>query len=158
MQRFTKAREYLAKERLPTEKSEAVVKMCCICLVILMTALCCLAVYGYRMLMGREIPFIIGLVTIAISTFAALVLISSQPENKSSVYFRVPLVPWLPALSLFLNIYLIILLDRASWIRFGIWLFIGESILSIINASINQSINQSINRSIDQSINQSITI
>lgn len=39
---------------------------------------------------------------------------------------QVPLVPLLPALSIFINIYLMIMLDYYTWIRFGIWMLLGE--------------------------------
>jgi hypothetical protein len=41
---------------------------------------------------------------------------------------QVPLVPIVPALSVFINLYLRLVLDVYTWIRFGIWLAIGKSV------------------------------
>lgn len=41
---------------------------------------------------------------------------------------QVPLVPIIPALSIFINLYLMLVLDVYTWIRFGVWLAIGKFI------------------------------
>lgn len=41
------------------------------------------------------------------------------------VYLKVPLVPIIPALSILVNIYLMLMLDPNTWIRFGVWMLIG---------------------------------
>jgi len=40
----------------------------------------------------------------------------------------VPLVPWLPGISILINIYLMIKLDILTWVRFSIWIAIGLAI------------------------------
>lgn len=35
------------------------------------------------------------------------------------------MVPWLPGLSIFINVYLMVRLDVMTWVRFGIWIAIG---------------------------------
>ncbi|CAH1396708.1 unnamed protein product [Nezara viridula] len=51
-----------------------------------------------------------------------------QPSDARNLHFKVPLVPILPALSIFINIYLMISLAMITWIQFGIWLLIGLAI------------------------------
>ncbi|VVC45896.1 Hypothetical protein CINCED_3A021817 [Cinara cedri] len=48
-----------------------------------------------------------------------------QPQSSKRPLFVVPWVPFVPCLSVVLNIYLMTLLDSATWVRFIIWLFIG---------------------------------
>ena len=36
-----------------------------------------------------------------------------------------PLVPYLPLISVFVNFYLMLVLNIQTWIRFGIWMAIG---------------------------------
>lgn len=40
---------------------------------------------------------------------------------------KVPIVPFLPGISVFINIYLMLMLDYYTWIRFGIWMVLGEN-------------------------------
>lgn len=54
-----------------------------------------------------------------------LLLMSIQPRETAEAPFKVPFVPLLPAISIFVNIYLMLMLDVYTWIRFGIWMGIG---------------------------------
>lgn len=40
--------------------------------------------------------------------------------------FQVPLVPFLPAFSIIINIYLMLMLDVMTWVRFLVWMLVGE--------------------------------
>ncbi|KAL2748865.1 cationic amino acid transporter 3 [Vespula maculifrons] len=68
------------------------------------------------------VPIII-LVTALIST---LIFIYLQPSSDKKLAFSVPLVPFLPAISILINIYLMMMLDMMTWIRFLIWMIIGK--------------------------------
>lgn len=43
-----------------------------------------------------------------------------------SVTRQVPLLPFIPVISMFVNVYLMMQLDRGTWIRFAIWMVLGE--------------------------------
>ena len=51
-----------------------------------------------------------------------------QPRNQEALTFRTPFVPFLPALAIFVNIYLMMKLSLATWIRFLVWLSVGLAI------------------------------
>lgn len=43
-----------------------------------------------------------------------------------SVTRQVPLLPFIPVVSMFVNVYLMMQLDRGTWVRFAIWMVLGE--------------------------------
>lgn len=44
---------------------------------------------------------------------------------ESTLSSQVPLLPFLPVASLFINIYLMMQLDKGTWMRFAIWMALG---------------------------------
>lgn len=55
-------------------------------------------------------------------------IIWRQPQAKEKLSFTVPLLPILPILSSFCNIYLMCELSVGTWLRFGVWMVIGSVI------------------------------
>lgn len=45
--------------------------------------------------------------------------------NTRLLEFKVPFMPWIPILALFVNVSLMLQLDRLTWYRFIVWLVIG---------------------------------
>nr|XP_018902719.1 PREDICTED: high affinity cationic amino acid transporter 1-like isoform X1 [Bemisia tabaci] len=64
------------------------------------------------------------IITVSVMIFL-LISISLQPTSLISLQFKVPFVPILPAISIMFNVYLMLLLDLATWIRFVSWLSVG---------------------------------
>ena len=50
------------------------------------------------------------------------------PIDTQKLAFKVPLVPLLPNLSIFINLYLMLKLSPATWVRFTVWMTIGTTI------------------------------
>ncbi|CAI4232965.1 unnamed protein product [Auanema sp. JU1783] len=67
------------------------------------------------------LDFSIGLII----SLAPLLFITLHHQNSVSLSFRVPLVPLLPATSMFLNIAMMVHLSVLTWVRLFIWLTIG---------------------------------
>ncbi|CAG9562213.1 unnamed protein product [Danaus chrysippus] len=65
---------------------------------------------------------IVGAALVVFTLFA----ISRQPVSEKKLAFSVPLVPWLPGVSVLLNVYLMLNLDHATWIRFAVWIAAGD--------------------------------
>ncbi|MEQ2177994.1 hypothetical protein GOODEAATRI_009460, partial [Goodea atripinnis] len=76
------------------------------------------------------------LATIVSGIFAALMaflfaleaLVDLMSIGTLLAYSLVPFLPWLPLFSVFVNIYLMMQLDKATWCRFSVWMISGFAI------------------------------
>ena len=57
----------------------------------------------------------------------SLTYISSQPRNSATFPFMVPGVPIIPALSIFFNVLLLVMLNQWTYIRFSVWMALGKN-------------------------------
>lgn len=72
-------------------------------------------------------PGIIVVLTVVLAVLLlTLFVIGRQPVADIELSFKVPLVPFIPCLSVLMNIYLMFQLDSNTWIRFAVWLAIGK--------------------------------
>ncbi|EDW79210.1 uncharacterized protein Dwil_GK12893 [Drosophila willistoni] len=68
---------------------------------------------------------IVSLSLVGVVLILICIVIGMQPVSSIELTFKVPLVPFVPCLSVFVNLYLMFQLDLFTWIRFLIWIFIG---------------------------------
>ena len=52
-------------------------------------------------------------------------MLGMDSQDPSALSFSVPLVPWLPAASVLINIFLTTKLSWQTWIRFSVWMAFG---------------------------------
>lgn len=64
-------------------------------------------------------------IMLVVAMISILLLISRQPTAERVNSFTVPFTPWLPGLSIVINVYLMIKLDYMTWVRFIVWITIG---------------------------------
>lgn len=118
---------------------------------VLVCVFCVVAVQG-----GFQIWALAVLVFLAVVCFVITLLIWQQPESMTKLSFKVkreyacthrvsyypfavvcnvrcfrvfsqvPLLPFLPVLSMFINVYLMMQLGKGTWMRFAIWMVIGK--------------------------------
>ncbi|XP_030600023.1 high affinity cationic amino acid transporter 1 [Archocentrus centrarchus] len=62
---------------------------------------------------------------IAVFCLILIIIIWRQPQSRTKLAFKVPLVPLVPVVSMFVNVYLMMQLDRGTWLRFGVWMLLG---------------------------------
>lgn len=54
------------------------------------------------------------------------IIIWRQPQDMSIQTFKAPFIPFLPIVSVFINIYMMTTLTEVTWIRFLVWFAIGN--------------------------------
>ena len=67
---------------------------------------------------------VVSLVLLSIIVMCTI-LTAFLPSANDKLSFQVPLVPFLPNLSIFINLYLMLKLSLATWCRFLIWMTLG---------------------------------
>ncbi|XP_058829404.1 cationic amino acid transporter 2-like isoform X2 [Topomyia yanbarensis] len=111
--------------RIPSHISTSVVAILVTLYCLVSLALSLTIYYAKQSLYDLE-PWAITLTGTLLGLLLILLLLMSiQPRETADAPFKVPLVPLLPAISIFVNIYLMLMLDVYTWIRFGIWMGIG---------------------------------
>lgn len=109
----------------PSEHSSSVVNMSTGFLVILVCIVSYLTTYHGSSILGLEL-WILAALSVSMFLFGGCVfLICRQPQTTKKVSFMVPLLPFLPILSIFVNIYLMVQLSGDTWVRFSVWMAVG---------------------------------
>lgn len=117
---FTPGNLLFPRNEEPSRLSGFTVNICTSVLGVLVCVFCVVAVQG-----GFQVWALVVLAILAVVCFIITMLIWRQPESKTKLSFKVPLLPFLPVLSMFVNVYLMMQLDRGTWLRFAIWMAIG---------------------------------
>uniref|UniRef100_A0A672Z1U0 Cationic amino acid transporter C-terminal domain-containing protein n=1 Tax=Sphaeramia orbicularis TaxID=375764 RepID=A0A672Z1U0_9TELE len=107
----------------PSEHSSSVVN---ISVVLMVCVISYFTTYHTGPIINMEV-WILALLCVCLLIFGGSVfMISRQPQTNKKVSFMVPLLPFLPILSIFVNIYLMVQLSGDTWIRFSVWMAVGE--------------------------------
>ncbi|XP_067659172.1 high affinity cationic amino acid transporter 1-like isoform X1 [Haliotis asinina] len=112
----------------PTRISGRLTSYCVGFLLLSICAFCAVLIYAASELEQYSWWAIVMAVMFGSAVLMAVIVVWRQPQNKSKLWFKVPGLPWVPALSAFINIYLMMKLSVPTWIRFGVWMFIGFAI------------------------------
>ncbi|KAG7257698.1 hypothetical protein CRUP_019193 [Coryphaenoides rupestris] len=104
----------------PTATSGFTVKVCTSVLGVLVLVFCVIAVHG-----GLATWSLFVLIVIALLIFAITLIVWKQPDCKAKLAFKVPLLPFVPVASMLINVYLMMQLDKGTWLRFSIWMVLG---------------------------------
>ncbi|XP_047210242.1 cationic amino acid transporter 2 isoform X2 [Girardinichthys multiradiatus] len=109
----------------PSEKSSSVVNMSIGVLVLIVCVISYLTTYHFNSVIGLEV-WILALLSVCLLIFSFCVfMVCRQPQTTKKVSFMVPFLPFLPILSIFVNIYLMVQLSGDTWIRFSVWMAAG---------------------------------
>ncbi|KAF5895939.1 high affinity cationic amino acid transporter 1-like, partial [Clarias magur] len=116
---FTLSNLLFPKNAEPSRLSGFTVNICTSVIGVLVCIFCIVAVQGSFQVWSLVMLGVLA----ALCLFLSLV-IWRQPESKTKLSFKVPLLPFLPVLSMFINVYLMMQLDKGTWMRFAIWMVI----------------------------------
>ncbi|XP_078737287.1 high affinity cationic amino acid transporter 1-like isoform X1 [Lampetra fluviatilis] len=115
----------LPESQIPTATSSHIVNICVFIVGLTILLLSVVLANWPQALMDRQ-PQVVAPVVLLMAVLAACtVTIWRQPQSHTKISFMVPLLPVLPVLSVFVNIYLMMQLDAGTWARFSVWMLIG---------------------------------
>ncbi|XP_045019462.1 cationic amino acid transporter 3 isoform X1 [Bubalus bubalis] len=110
---------------IPTQKSGQIVYGCAFLLVLLLIILSLvLAQWPSQVFSGDSVLTTVAVLLLLLIT-GVTAIIWRQPQDPSPLYFKVPALPVLPLVSIFVNIYLMMQITSGAWVQFGIWNAIG---------------------------------
>lgn len=107
----------------PNQLSSNIVKLCILLFAIVTPFFC--------VLIDAEKNWLVytGVAVTGICLLVLVLIIDRQPKVESSeLNIKVPAIPILPLISIFMNLYLMCQLEHKTWIRFAIWIAIGYAI------------------------------
>ena len=111
----------------PTPLSGWVVYVCSSLLVLLLTLLC-LVLAQWPVLPSGDPVWISVVVVLLMLIIGITGVIWRQPQSSSRLPFKVPALPLLPLLSIFVNVCLMMQMTADTWARFGVSMLIGFAI------------------------------
>ncbi|OWK16451.1 hypothetical protein Celaphus_00004858, partial [Cervus elaphus hippelaphus] len=110
---------------IPTQESGQIIYGCTLLLVLLLTILSLiLAQWPSQVFSGDPVLTTVAVLLLLLIT-GVTVIIWRQPQDPTALYFKVPVLPVLPLVSIFVNIYLMMLITHRTWTQFGVWNAIG---------------------------------
>ncbi|XP_030888452.1 cationic amino acid transporter 3 isoform X2 [Leptonychotes weddellii] len=113
---------------VPTPLSGQVVYVCSSLVALLLTLLCLvLAQWPVPLLSGDPVwTAVVVLLLMLITGITGVIW--RQPQSSTPLHFKVPALPLLPLMSIFVNVYLMMQMTAGTWARFGVWMLIGFAI------------------------------
>lgn len=112
----------------PTEETSFRATVCICVTSVLFVFASALAIWGQDAILAHQGWAIFLACLIGVLILVTVMYLFRQPRNDTPLPFMVPFVPWIPLLSIFVNIFLMLKLSYLTWIRFAVWMVIGKSI------------------------------
>ncbi|XP_030603983.1 cationic amino acid transporter 2-like [Archocentrus centrarchus] len=108
-----------------TSKNVNILTIIILFLVIVLSVLLSEALDSLR---KQEVWSVLLVCVLVLTLVFAVVIIRRQPQSRTKAAFMVPCVPVIPVLSVLINIYLMVQLERDTWASYAVWMAIGLSI------------------------------
>ncbi|KAG8445188.1 hypothetical protein GDO86_010095 [Hymenochirus boettgeri] len=109
----------------PTVATGRTVTICVMLLFVLILIFCSFIIFAADYIYDQAWWSILLVVMMVLLLCALIFVIVQQPENPKKLPYMAPCVPFVPALAMLVNVYLMLKLSSVTWIRFAIWCFVG---------------------------------
>ncbi|XP_059041878.1 cationic amino acid transporter 3-like [Mustela lutreola] len=124
IEKLTLRRLFFPGSPTPTPLSGQIVYVCSSLLVLLLILLCLVLAHWPSLLSGDPVP--VSMVVLLLVLITGITgVIWRQPQSSTRLQFKVPAVPLLPLLSIFVNVCLMMQMSAVTWAWFGVWMLIG---------------------------------
>ncbi|RDD40516.1 Cationic amino acid transporter 2 [Trichoplax sp. H2] len=124
-------RQFLTSQRsssVPTVQTSRAVTTATMLIIVFSFCLFAVLIHGYQELRNGNGWLILLVIIFTVIVIFAILGVAFQPQSHVVIPFKAPLLPFMPILSIMANIYLMLMLQPVTWIRFVIWLAIGFAI------------------------------
>lgn len=118
--RFTVKNLLFPSNTEPSPLSGFAVNICTSILGVLVCVFSVVAVQGRLAVWSVSV-----LAVVMVACLIVIFIVWRQPQSKVKLAFKVPLLPFVPVISMFINVYLMMQLDKGTWMRFAIWMVLG---------------------------------
>ncbi|GAA6087053.1 cationic amino acid transporter 2-like isoform X1 [Tachysurus ichikawai] len=116
---------FLNPPSYPTKETSNTVIICTVFNFFLVVVLTVLLSKAITSLLQLEVWSLVCVSVILFVMLLNTLVIWRQPQNPTKAAFMVPFLPLLPVVSTFINIYLMVQLGGATWIRYAVWMAVG---------------------------------
>lgn len=116
----------------PTHTTSQIATAAVSLVVVGLVGFCALLIAGWSALGDQEAWAIFTAVFLGLLIIFGVVVMQLQPTNNARFPFKVPCVPALPIASVVVNLFLLLKLSVWTWVRFGVWMVLGEDHFFII--------------------------
>ncbi|KAF2980871.1 hypothetical protein EK904_006226 [Melospiza melodia maxima] len=110
----------------PTVLSGRIVYVCVAVIAALITVICVVLTLNMDALKDASVGSVVLLVLLLVALLIFTIIIWRQPQSNARLNFKVPFLPLVPILSTFINILLMVQLDKGTWARFAVCMVVGR--------------------------------
>ncbi|NXF92009.1 CTR3 protein, partial [Eubucco bourcierii] len=112
----------------PTALSGCIVYVCVSIIATLITVICVVLTIKVTALKDASVGWIVVLVLLLVALLIPTIIVWRQPQSSTRLNFKVPFLPLLPIVSIFVNVLLMVQLSAGTWVRFAVWMAVGFTI------------------------------
>ena len=110
----------------PTELTGRIVTCTCLLLFLWFFGFNSTLLFAFDQILEKQIWPIFLLTFFGILILISIGVIYGMPQSSQKFGFMAPCVPALPIIAIYANTFLMLKLSNITWIRFGVWMAIGE--------------------------------